>query len=111
MRQIATVPSSLRRSSRSGGSRRRVVPPIDVLLAFLPASKTYWAVTSSSATPQTNLRVRIGLQDGASTVFFMKRAGARWKIVTAGPRCYEMLRVPQAVRVALGLEASCAPPG
>jgi len=87
------------------------VSPSAVRLAYVPSQRTYWAVASFSTAPQATLRVRIGMQDGASSGLFVDRAGAGWKVVTIGPRCGLMLQAPPAVRSALGLAAVCPPTG
>lgn len=103
------------RSSGTNAPGYAAIPPSAVAgisprtldYAYDPATGTYWAVASFSATTAASQTdAFVGFQDGGNTAVFMRPSGASWQVRSVGP-C--MAGLPGRVEAAMKLAASPYP--
>jgi hypothetical protein len=83
------------------------ITPGTLHYAFDPASGTYWAVATFSATKSASrTSAYVGFQDGGSQAVFTRPSDGSWLVRSVGP-C--MTGLPVAVASAWGLTASPSP--
>ena len=83
------------------------ITPGTLYYAFDPATGTYWAVATFSATAAASQTLDfVGFQDGGSQAVFTRPSDGSWLVKSAGP-C--MSGLPVGVAVAWGLTASPSP--
>jgi hypothetical protein len=83
------------------------ITPGTLYYAFDPATGTYWAVATFSATKAASqTSAYVGFQDGGNKAVFMRPSGGPWQVKSVGA-CLGGL--PVAVAAALALTASPSP--
>lgn len=83
------------------------ITPRTLYYAFDPATGTYWAVATFSATKAASqTSAYVGFQDGGDKAVFMRPSGGPWQVKSVGA-CLGGL--PVAVAAALALTASPSP--
>jgi hypothetical protein len=83
------------------------ITPGTLYYAFDPATGTYWAVATFSATKAASqTSASVGFQDGGNKAVFMRPSGGSWQVKSVGA-CLGGL--PVAVASALALTASPSP--
>ena len=89
------------------------VPPGDiagtqagsVYYAFVPSTRTYWALATFTPSATASQRTLVGMQDGGAMGIFSRPAGGSWTMVATGsfPFCPSATPLPAEVRAVWGV--------